>query len=138
MSRDKITNAAFAHIMNINDVEYKLLRHHNITTVKHELDHESVDIALLKLCCYLVDQVPVSDGERDKISLHLYEHAKAMNLQLEDIWSDETKRRIANLYNPSQADNPINNESLNVRDGSFPDDNLSSSPSLPKGTEPRT
>ena len=132
--RNDITDAAFAHVTEINGVEYKLLRHHDITTVKDGKDHDSVDVGMLKFCCRLVDQIPVSDNEREQVMVHLYDHVTALDMEL--TWDEETKRKIANLSNPSEADDPITNEALDDRDGAMPDDNLGSSPSLPKGKEP--
>lgn len=133
--RNNIPDSAFAYVGDVGGVEYKLLRHH-IGSETNGNDHDSVDLGLLKLACNVVDQLPVSDSEKDNVRVHLYQHAVAVKLDLKDIWSEETKRRIANLSNPSQADEPITNEDLNRTEVELVDDNVATSPSLPKGQEP--
>jgi uncharacterized protein YuzE len=134
MVRSEQPNEAFAYVGEINGVEFKMLRHHNLSSVKDGNEHDTVDTGLLKLACQMVKYAPVSEAEKDQIFIHLNTHAA--KLELEEIWDEEAKRRLANLSNPSEAEVPITNQDLNRTEDALSDDNLAASPSIPKGKEP--
>jgi hypothetical protein len=135
MARDRNSSpdAAFAFVGKIGDKTFKLLRHHNLDTVRDGTEHDTVDKTLLVAGLRMIKQVPVGDEKKEQIRAHLMEHAIAFRLDI----NEESARKLIN----QQLGGPSGNDSLNAPDvngkKSLPEDPQMGPADLPKpGTNP--
>lgn len=82
-NRSASPDAAFAYVGKFGASTFKLLRHHTLDAVKDGNEHDTVDPRLLDACMRMIDQVPVTTEEREKIRAHLQAHANFL-LNLKD------------------------------------------------------
>ena len=109
LNRDKLPDAAFAFVGKIGEHKFKLLKHH-MDLVKDPNDHNTVDKTLLIACLNMLKQAPLSIEQKNSIEEHLMEHAKALNL----IVNEETGNKIINQQSGGKDGNAnINLDNVN-------------------------
>lgn len=122
--------AAYAWTGKINGVEFQLLRHHCLSSVRDGTEHDTVDHILLTLALRSVDQLPIEGEEREKIRQHLQTHASWQSAD------KESTEEVAKLgVRQQDGGEPTNDPLGRGIEDVMPDDNLANS-DLPKGKDP--
>ena len=104
MDRNSASNAAFACVIDVDGVNFKLARHHYLDKVRDGSEHDTVDPKLLSLSLRMVDQLPVDSKEKEAILAHLRAHEKALasDPQPNDLNSKDVNRETTE-NNPERA-----------------------------------
>jgi hypothetical protein len=131
INRNSGRDAAFAHILKVDGIEYKLARHHRLDDVRDGSEHDTVDRELLTFAINSINQLPVSEEERSNILTHLKEHETALaklasegsgpqpdDLNEKDVNRDsvENNPKKARQIVSQQAGGPDGNASINEKD----------------------
>lgn len=123
MSRNSAPDNAFAFITTIDGVKHRLLKHHSNKVVDGS-ENNSVDVELLKCALNIVDQLPASEEEKDKVRQHLESHAAVVTTgpQPDDIRDPqhdhgtrqqlEKDERAAREIVSAQTGGPAGNQSI--------------------------
>lgn len=111
MDRSNIPDAAFAHVLDVNGVKYKIGRHHFEGKVRDGSEHDTVDPKLLAFALRTVDQIPVSEEEREKIRQHLMDHEAALAKDANRETTEGNEDKAKKIVN-QQAGAPDGNETL--------------------------
>lgn len=117
-NRSTAPDAAFACIMDSKGIKYKLLRHHYIDKVRDGNEHDTVSSIMLSFAIRMVDQIPVSDEEKEKAMAHLREHESALAAEKEqpdNVKESDPQRR--KLEKDEDLARRITNEQAGAPDG---------------------
>lgn len=94
MERKDFPNAAFGYVS--DDGAYRMLLHHDPERVKTGKEHGTVDPMLLFAALCLIESIPISERERDRVRADLQSHADVLFAFENDgpapdfkLWEDE-------------------------------------------------
>ncbi len=122
-NRNTAPDAAFACVIDVGGIKYKLLRHHKLDSVRDGTEHDTIDSTMLAFSLRMVDQTPVSAEDQEVLRTHLRDHEAAIarsivvdaqpdNLNVKDVNRNNLDDDQAAKLVSQQAGGPDGNSSV--------------------------